>query len=72
MPQILPKRQPLTIDLDDTVANADWTKTTWDLPANSLDELRRWLKHSGRTLEEFKTLPVYQHNVARLPWLRKL
>jgi hypothetical protein len=60
------------IKLDADLNNADWTKRTWDLPVKSADELRRYLKSSGRTVDEFKQLPVYRYNVKKLPWLREL
>ena len=63
--------RPLLV-LDNTLANADWTKTSWDLPATNLKELHAYLKTAGLTAAQFKKLPVYLHNVKKLPWLKKL
>lgn len=62
MPKIRPNSEPRTdpplpvIDLDRDLGNADWTKTGWDLPAENVEELRRWLKSSGKTAAQFKRL----------------
>ena len=55
---------------DADLANADWTKQSWDLPINSREELTRWLTRSGMTMEQFTSLPIYQMNRDRLPWLK--
>lgn len=57
---------------DRDLLNADWTKQTWDLPVHTLVGLREYLKGRGMTPAQFKKLPVYQLNVQKLPWLRKL
>lgn len=57
---------------DADLANADWTKRTWDLPAQNLEELRRWLAAHGISVAQFKQQPVYRYNVGKLPWLRQL
>ena len=48
-------------NLDVDLENADWTKTTWDLPEFGSDKFNVWLEKSGTTLEHFKTLPVYKN-----------
>lgn len=57
---------------DRDLTNADWTKQTWDLPATSLPALRAYLKGIGVSVQTFKKLPVYQLNLARYPWLKRL
>jgi len=52
--------------------NADLTKRTWDLlPPYPSKEFIDYLKSSGRTLEHFKTLPVYlyglKHGIIKEP-----
>lgn len=49
-----------TINLDDSVENADWTKQTWDLPPYKSPEFMRL--HPD--LEAFRKLPVYKAAVA--------
>jgi hypothetical protein len=48
-----------TIDVDADQADADWTKTAWDLPPYKSPEFMRLV----RNLAHFKTLPVYRHAV---------
>jgi hypothetical protein len=63
------------ISIDANIDNADWTKQTWDFPfMRSVDDLRRWLHESGRTVEGFKQMPVYKHAIRKgyPPWLREL
>ena len=62
----------LTINLDADLANADWTKQTWDLGFDNVEDLRAWLKQQGTTVEAFKRLPVYLLNVDKLPWIKEL
>jgi hypothetical protein len=62
----------MTINLDADLENADWTKTTWDLPARNITELRAWLEDVGMTPEAFKLLPVYLWNVDQMAWLQDL
>ena len=62
----------VTLYPDAELANADWTKQTWDIPAKNVRELRAFLKTQGTTVAQFKALPVYRQNVGRLPWLREL
>ena len=52
-----------TINLDNSVGSADWTKTTWDLPPY---KSRDFLDQIGGidNLDEFRERPVYQHAVA--------
>lgn len=44
-----------TISLDADQNNADWTKTTWDLPPYKSAEFM----HLHPDLEHFRTTPVY-------------
>lgn len=60
---------PINIDAD--IANADWTKKTWDLPTNELD-FRIWFSKSGMTVEQFRALPVYKDNKDKYPFLKRL
>ncbi len=53
------------INLDSEIENADWVKRTWDLPKFGSDEFNAFLEASGKTLEEFKKLPVYKWAVER-------
>jgi hypothetical protein len=70
--ELMQPPKPVVLDLDANPLNADWTKRSWDIPASTVEELRAWIKASGRTVEEFKRLPVYRWNVARMPRLRCL
>lgn len=60
------------MNIDANPNNADWTKQSWDIPANSLDELRQWLASQELTVEQFKALPVYRFNIKKLAWLAEL
>jgi hypothetical protein len=51
-----------TINLDDSVDNADWTKQAWDLPPYKSAEF--FAVVPLEQLDHFRTLPVYQHAVA--------
>lgn len=51
----------ITLSPDANLANADWTKQTWDLPYTSEEELKTAL---GPRYESFKKLPVYRSR----PW----
>lgn len=62
--------RPWLADAD--LLNADWPKRTWDLLIDNLPDLRANLASEGVTAAAFKLLPVYQHNVERLPWLADL
>jgi hypothetical protein len=62
----------IRINLDADLANADWTKQTWDLGIDNVEDLRAWLQRTGSTVEAFKALPVYKLNVGKLPWLADL
>jgi hypothetical protein len=62
----------MVINIDADPTNADWTKQTWDLGVDNVADLRKLLKQQGTTVAHFKTLPVYQRNVKKLPWLRGL
>ena len=59
------------INVDADLANADWTKQSWDLPRDKAEFLK-FLKATGSTVEHFKTLPVYEWNLDKIPWLREL
>ena len=60
------------LHLDADLANADWTKQTWDLSAKNIGELRAWLTSRGMSVAAFKRLPVYRLNVTKLAWLQDL
>lgn len=60
------------LNIDAQTMNADWTKQSWDLPCETLHELRVYLAETNTTVEHFKTLPVYILNVEKLPWLADL
>ena len=47
------------IDLDEDIMNADWTKTSWDLPPYKSEEFMG-LVGGEEGLENFRKLPVYQ------------
>lgn len=57
---------------DESVENADWTKQSWDLPIETIEELREWIEARGMTVAQFKRLPVYQLNVERVAFLAEL
>jgi len=50
----------MVLNIDAALENADWTKTTWDLPKYKSKKFMDWLKFSGMTLTQFKKLPVYK------------
>ncbi|MGD0397579.1 MAG: hypothetical protein ABSC04_01550 [Syntrophobacteraceae bacterium] len=53
-------------NIDADPENADWPKAgKWDLPEWGTPEFDAYLKSTGMTLEEFKSLPVYKHAVRR-------
>lgn len=54
-----------TINIDENLNDADWTKRTWDLPEYGSKEFEEFLKSSGQTLESFKKLPVYKWAVEK-------
>lgn len=62
----------MLLAIDHDIENADWTKTTWDLGIENVEDLRAMLDATGQTVEEFKQLPVYYFNVGKLPWLKDL
>ena len=53
------------INIDLQIEDADWTKGTWDLPPFGSDEFNDFLRATGKTLEDFKKLPVYKWAVER-------
>ena len=56
----------ITLDLDGDLRNADWTKQTWDLIGiDTADALLAWIEANGKTVAQFKALPVYQLNVGK-------
>lgn len=62
-------------NLDAQPQNADWLKLYrpevsygWRTKADVL----AWLAETGLTVEQFKTMPIYRVNRARLPYLREL
>lgn len=58
--------------LDDDPDNANWTKQSWDLGVDNVDDLRALLERLGITVEDFKKKLVYRANVDKLPWLKDL
>ncbi len=61
------------INVDANLRNADWTKRTWDLlDVKSKEDLLRYLKSKGMTMNDFKKLPVYQFNKDKLDFLKDL
>lgn len=60
------------VSLDGNVNNADWAKQSWDLGIDNIEALLDHIKATGRTPQEFMKLPVYQRNVAKMPWLKDL
>jgi hypothetical protein len=61
--------------MDDRLENADWTKRTWDcLFITSVEQLRTRLRGKGRTVEEYKRLPVYKWAIINddPPWMKDL
>lgn len=72
-PRPLRLGKPIAIDADPM--NANWTKQTWDLGIDNVDDLRAWLERpGGLTVEAFKKLPVYLLNVNKpgMEWLKGL
>ena len=63
----------MPFNIDSLPENADWTKRTWDLPTDKAEFLA-FLECSGRTIEEFKKLPVFKFALATGSprWLRDL
>ncbi len=59
-----PKRRAAAVNepiqVDGTLADADWTKTAWDLPPYKSPEFMLLVQD----LDLFRTLPVYRHAVA--------
>ena len=49
----------ITLNIDDDLRNADWTKQTWDLPPYKSEAFNKLFPD----LAHFKTLPVYQFAV---------
>jgi|GEM_PF-870098 hypothetical protein len=63
------------INLDEKLENADWLKSTWDLPPIGSDEFKEYLKQTNQTMEDMKHLPVYknlQRKNARDAWMLKV
>ena len=60
------RHKPKSFNIDADLENEDWIKAgRWDLPPWGSEEFNAYLKSSGMTLEQFKTLPVYKHAVRR-------
>ena len=55
-PVPIDEQTPVQCDADPE--NADWTKSTWDLQVDTVEELRALLKRENTSVEHFKTLPV--------------
>jgi len=49
------------VNLDASLRNADWTKQSPDFHMSKAEFLD-YLSRTGRTLDQFKTLPVYTAN----------
>ena len=62
----------MTVYLDEDLDNADWTKRTWDLDIDNIDDLKAYLKRNNTSITSFKLLPVYKMNVDKIPWLKEL
>jgi len=60
------------IEADADPQNRDWTKQTWDLPFETVEEVREWLARTGRTVEEFRGTPAFLNALERQPWLADL
>ncbi len=61
-----------TLRVDESIDNADWTKQSWDLPYDNVEDLHAYLDAQGITVEHFKTRPVYRFNLKTQPWLLNL
>lgn len=51
------------LSLDSDVANADWTKGTWDLPPYGTKEFHQFLRFADMSLAHFKSLPAYRKGI---------
>lgn len=61
------------LELDGDLANADWTKRSFDFPGiENAQQMREHLELNGSSVREFKLLPVYRLNLDSVPWLREL
>ena len=47
----------MTIKIDASLENSDWTKQSYDLPTGK--ELEDFLKLNNMTMDDFKKLPAY-------------
>ena len=67
-----PPRHGGVVDLDADLANADWTKQSWDLLGfENADQFRAWLKAQGMTVEEFKRLPAWTLAKDKPEWAKE-
>lgn len=64
----------MIIDVDVNLEDADWTKQTWDIPANDVEELREFLRAHKISVRDFKRKPAYTLNVRKpgFKWLKDL
>jgi hypothetical protein len=63
----------MTLYPDRDPVAADWAKLgAWDLQIDTPGQLYAWLDQKGMTVDEFKALPVYSLNQARIPWLKTI
>jgi hypothetical protein len=44
----------------------------WDIPVNTVEDLREWLFEQQISVEAFKKLDVYVASVEGMPWLAEL
>lgn len=58
----MPLNTGAPVDIDADLANADWTKTTWDLPPYKSRAFFEFVPIES--LPEFRRRPVYTHAVA--------
>jgi hypothetical protein len=64
---------PQRIVVNADLADPDWIKRgTWDIPADTLDELREWLMSQQINPSDFKQTDVYLAHLTDKPWLANL
>ena len=61
----------MTVDLDQHLENADWTKQTWDLPPSNGVELDQWLEDGDEDIGEFVQQPRFLNALPTTPWLQE-
>lgn len=63
------------INIDAQPQNADWLRTQrpdQNFRWRNEEDVRFWLAQQGMSVAAFKSTPMYQLNVKRLPFLRRL